>query len=120
MDKKQLLSYSRPSYVGFNSKRLANLDSLGKITLDSLMTPGFQMLVAKEGKIIYHKSFGHHTYERVREVRNSDIYDLSSITKILASMPLIIQEYEKNNLSLDIKLKNLFPKKNYLISQIYL
>ena len=75
------------------------------------MTPGFQMLVAKEGKIIYHKSFGYHTYERVREVRNSDIYDLSSITKILASMPLIIQEYEKNNLSLDIKLKNLFPKK---------
>ena len=38
MDKKQLLSYSRPSYVGFNPKRLANLDSLGKITLDSLMT----------------------------------------------------------------------------------
>ncbi len=114
MDKKKLLSYSRPSYVGFNPKRLANLDSLGKITLDSLMTPGFQMLVAKEGKIIYHKSFGHHTYERVREVRNSDIYDLSSITKILASMPLIIQEYEKNNLSLDIKLKNLFPKKKLL------
>ena len=47
------------------------------------------MLVAKEGKIIYHKSFGHHTYERVREVRNSDIYDLSSITKILASMQFI-------------------------------
>jgi len=110
-DKKQLLSYSRPSYLGFNPKRLSNLDSLGKITLDSLMTPGFQMLVAKEGKIIYHKSFGYHTYDRVREVKNSDIYDLSSITKILASMPLIIQEYEKNNLSLETKLKTLFPKK---------
>ena len=110
-DKKQLLSYSRPSYLGFNPNQLSDLDSLGIITLDSLMTPGFQMLVAKEGKIIYHKSFGHHTYNRVREVKNSDIYDLSSITKILASMPLIIQEYEKNNLSLDTKLKTLFPKK---------
>ena len=110
-DKKQILSYSRPSYLGFNPNQLSDLDSLGMITLDSLMTPGFQMLVAKEGKIIYHKSFGHHTYNRVREVKNSDIYDLSSITKILASMPLIIQEYEKNNLSLDTKLKTLFPKK---------
>ena len=113
-DKKQLLSYSRPSYLGFDPKRLSDLDSLGKVTLDSLMTPGFQMLVAKEGKIIYHKSFGYHTYDRLREVRNSDIYDLSSITKILASMPLIIQEYEKNNLSLDTKLKTLFPKKKLL------
>ena len=72
------------------------------------------MLVAKEGKIVYHKSFGYHTYDKLREVRNSDIYDLSSITKILASMPLIIQEYEKNNLSLDTKLKTLFPKKRLL------
>ena len=113
-DKKQLLSYSRPSYLGFNSKQLSNLDSLAKITLDSLMTPGFQMLVAKEGKIVYHKSFGYHTYDKLREVRNTDIYDLSSITKILASMPLIIQEYEQNNLSLDTKLKTLFPKKRLL------
>ena len=113
-DKKQILSYSRSSYLGVDSNRLSELDSLGRITLDSLMTPGFQMLVAKEGKIIYNKSFGHHTYDRVREVRNSDIYDLSSITKILASMPLIIQEYEKNNLSLETNLKTLFPKKKLL------
>jgi CubicO group peptidase (beta-lactamase class C family) len=109
-DKKEILSYSRPSYLGFDPNRLSDLDSLGRITLDSLMTPGFQMLVAKEGKIIYHKSFGYHTYSQQREVKNSDIYDLSSITKILASMPLIIQEYEKKNLSLDTKLNKLFPK----------
>ena len=113
-DKKEILSYSRPSYLGFDPNRLSDLDSLGRITLDSLMTPGFQMLVAKEGKIIYHKSFGYHTYSQQREVRNSDIYDLSSITKILASMPLIIQEYEKKNLSLDTKLIKLFPIKKLL------
>ena len=113
-DKKEILSYSRPSYLGFDPNRLSDLDSLGRITLDSLMTPGFQMLVAKEGKIIYHKSFGYHTYNQQREVKNSDIYDLSSITKILASMPLIIQEYEKKNISLDTKLNKLFPKKKLL------
>ena len=113
-DKKEILSYSRPSYLGFDPNRLSDLDSLGRITLDSLMTPGFQMLVAKEGKIIYHKSFGYHTYSQQREVKNSDIYDLSSITKILASMPLIIQEYEKKNLSLDTKLNKLFPKTKLL------
>jgi len=39
------------------------------------------------------------------------VFDLSSITKILATMPLVIQEYETGNLSLNTRLNQLFPKK---------
>ena len=77
------------------------------------MTPGAQVLIAKEGSVIYQKSFGYHTYEKIRKVNNDDIYDLASLTKILVTVPLIIREFEKNNLSLSTKLKDLFTAVSY-------
>ena len=76
-----------------------------------MMTPGIQMLVSRKGKIVYNKSFGYHTYEKVNKLENNHIFDLSSITKILATMPLVLQEFDKNNISLETNLSELFPKK---------
>jgi CubicO group peptidase (beta-lactamase class C family) len=87
------------------------LDSLAKNAIDSMMTPGIQMLVSRKGKIVYNKSFGYHTYEKVNKLENNHVFDLSSITKILATMPLVLQEFDKNNISLETKLSELFPKK---------
>ena len=44
------------------------------------MTPGAQLLIAKEGSIIYQKSYGYHTYDNNKKVSNGDIYDLASLT----------------------------------------
>lgn len=88
------------------------------------MTPGAQVLIAKEGSVIYQKSFGYHTYEKIRRVNSDDIYDLASLTKILVTVPLIMREFEKNNLSLNTKLKDLFTnlelydKKNLKLDEI--
>jgi len=108
--KKNIIGFSRPSYEGFDSNSLAYLDSIAKNAIDSMMTPGIQMLVSRKGKIVYNKSFGYHTYENLNKLENEHIFDLSSITKILATMPLVLQEYEKGKLSLETKLSELFPK----------
>ena len=68
------------------------------------MTPGMQVLVARYGKVIFNKSYGYHTYENKRLVKNSDIYDLASLTKVLATLPLIIKEVDKGKLSLETRL----------------
>ena len=110
-NKKNTIGYSRPSYEGFDNNILSNLDLLAKNAIDSMMTPGIQMLVSKKGKIVYNKSFGYHTYEKVNKLENNHLFDLSSITKILATMPLVLQEFDKGNLSLETSLSELFPKK---------
>ena len=110
-NKKNIIAYSRPSYEGFDITKLSYLDSLAKNAIDSMMTPGIQMLVSRKGKIVYNKSFGYHTYEKVNKLENNHIFDLSSITKILATMPLVLQEFDKNNISLETNLSELFPKK---------
>ena len=76
------------------------------------MTPGVQLLIAKNGSVIYNKSYGHHTYNKKISVKNEDIYDLASITKILVSVPLIIREIELKSLNFDTSLSSLFPKTN--------
>ncbi len=110
-NKKNILGFSRPAYEGFDNRKLSELDSIANSAIDSMMAPGMQILVSRKGKIVYNKSFGYHTYDKVNKLENNHIFDLSSITKILATMPLVIQEYEMGNISLDTKLKDLFPKK---------
>ena len=81
------------------------------------MTPGVQLLIAKNGSVIFNKSYGHHTYNN-NFIKNEDIYDLASITKILVSIPLIIREIESKSLNFDTSSSSLFPKTNLFEKRI--
>ena len=106
------LSYGLPESVGMSSYRLQKVDSVAQMSVDSLMTPGLQLLIARKGKVIYNKNFGKHTYEGNTKVKNNDIYDVASLTKILATLPLLMELEEKGVVSLDSKLGNLLPEYN--------
>ena len=44
--------------------------------------PGCQILILKDGKPVYDKSFGTFTYESDRQVEKDDLYDLASLTTV--------------------------------------
>ena len=118
------LSYGLPESVGMNSYKLRKMDSIIDRTLDRNMTPGFQMLIAKNSKVIYNKNFGYHDYNKKQAVTDSSLYDVASLTKILATLPLLMELEEKDIVSLDTKLKTLLPelaktnKKNITIKKM--
>lgn len=101
------LSYGLPEDVGMDSERLLKLDSIANYAISKKMTPGIQLLVARKGKVIYNKNFGYHTYEKKNKVGFNDVYDVASLTKILATLPLIMELEEKKIISLDTKLSTL-------------
>lgn len=103
------LSYSIPEEVGMSSKLLEKIDSVTKIVVDSLMAPGGQVLVARNGTVIYHKSFGFQTYDKKQEVKLTDLYDLASITKIVGGLPMIMKSEETGLLNLNSTLGELLP-----------
>jgi CubicO group peptidase (beta-lactamase class C family) len=103
------LSYGLPERVGVNSELLSKIDSVAQYAVDSKMTPGIQLLVARKGKVIYNKNFGNHTYERNNKVDFHDIYDVASLTKILSTMPLLMEMVEKGAVTLDTKLSVILP-----------
>jgi beta-glucosidase-like glycosyl hydrolase/CubicO group peptidase (beta-lactamase class C family) len=103
------LGYTIPERVGMNSKRLAKIDSVAQYAVDNLMTPGIQLVVARKGKVIYNKNFGYHTYNNNEQVKSTDIYDLASLTKIIATLPLLMELEENHIVSLDTKLSEILP-----------
>lgn len=94
-------SMALPEMVGVDGQKLAKIDSVVRRGIEEMAYPGCQVLVARRGRVIYNKSFGYHTYENVDPVRNSDLYDLASLTKILASVPALMQLQDAGKIDLD-------------------
>tara|TARA_B100000787_G_scaffold159892_2_gene138462 strand:+ start:40515 stop:43439 length:2925 start_codon:yes stop_codon:yes gene_type:complete len=105
----QRLQYSIPEAVGMSSRKLSRIDSVASIVLKEKMSPGLQVLVARNGVVIYEKSFGYHTDEKINSVKNSDVYDVASLTKILASLPMLMKAEEEKKIRLSSSIKNILP-----------
>ncbi|EGV45064.1 beta-N-acetylglucosaminidase [Bizionia argentinensis JUB59] len=104
------LGYAIPERVGMSTEKLNKIDAIAQRAVDEKMTPGIQLLVARKGKVIYSKNFGKHTYDKNAEpVKFNDMYDVASLTKILATLPLIMELEEKGIVSLDTKLSRILP-----------
>ncbi|UCH13351.1 MAG: serine hydrolase [Bacteroidales bacterium] len=98
------LKYTIPCEVEIDQGHLLKIDSIAASAIMKKVTPGCQVLVAKEGKVIYHKSFGYHTYRKKHKVKHSDLYDLASITKIAGTVPVVMKMYEQDLINLDTTL----------------
>lgn len=103
------LSYGLPESVGMNSYKLNRIDSIVDFALKEKMTPGVQLIVARKGKVVFNKNYGYHTYSKFRKVKGSDVYDLASLTKILATLPLTIELKDKGIISLNTKVGKMLP-----------
>ncbi|MEM7657369.1 MAG: serine hydrolase domain-containing protein, partial [Bacteroidota bacterium] len=91
------LGYTLPEELGIATQELSEIDSIVQEGMEEFAMPGAQVLVAKSGKVIYHKSFGHHTYARQQAVAWTDVYDLASVTKVAATTvaSMLMQEAGK-------------------------
>ena len=105
-----ILSYAEPEMVGVDRKKLNKIDSLVNYAIQNEMTPGAQILIAKNSKIIYDKSFGRLRYNENLKTNSETIYDLASLTKILVTTPIIMNLVDKNIIGLETKLKEIIPR----------
>jgi CubicO group peptidase (beta-lactamase class C family) len=108
-EKLNRLGFTAPENVGMSPKVLSQIDVLAKKAIDGKMTPGIQVLVARRGKVLFQKSYGYQTYEPITKVQNSDIYDMASVTKMVATLPNVMQLFEQGKVSLDSKLGDMLP-----------
>ncbi len=96
------LKYTIPEEEGINGERLTfKIDSIVNYAMENKAFPGCQVLMAKNGKVIFNKSYGYHTYSNITEVTNSHLYDLASVTKICGPLPLIMQLEDNGIINLD-------------------
>jgi beta-glucosidase-like glycosyl hydrolase/CubicO group peptidase (beta-lactamase class C family) len=103
------LGFAYPEQVQMNSEVLAKIDTIATYAIKNKVTPGMQILVARKGKVVYRKAFGSPTYDTIQKVKNTDLYDLASLTKVLSTLPNLMKDYEKGNFSFNSTLSQLLP-----------
>ncbi len=108
-EKLNRLAFTAPENVNMNPAILSKIDAVAQKAIDGKMAPGMQVLVARKGNVIFQKSYGSQTYDNGRKVTNTDLYDVASISKMISTLPNVMQLYDKNKVTLDTKLKDMVP-----------
>jgi len=103
------LSYEVPESVGIPSYRFNGIDSIVQEGIKEEAFPGCQILIAKDGVVIYNRAFGSYEYNGKRKVTNNDIYDLASMTKASATVPAIMKLYDQSKIKLTTSISTYAP-----------
>ncbi len=111
------------SKVQSQTSKSEKIDSLINSSITLKNFPGAQLFVKFKDSIIINKSYGFHTYDSIIKVKQKHVYDLASLTKVLASTFSIMKLYDEDKLQLEDKVSDYFPelkrsnKKNTTIFQ---
>jgi beta-N-acetylhexosaminidase len=95
-------AFTTPEALNFDGPLLrCRIDSLALLAIDSGVAPGIQVLIAKDGQVVYHQAYGYQTYEKQVAVRKDMLYDFASITKITGALPALMKLHDQNEFDLD-------------------
>lgn len=104
------MGYAHPAEVDLNPDSLKMIDKIVSKMIKTKAAPGCQILVAKDRKIVYNKSFGYHTYDKKQKVKSSDLYDLASITKVAASTLAVMKLVDEGLVDIHTPIKKYLPE----------
>ncbi|MFO7620118.1 MAG: glycoside hydrolase family 3 N-terminal domain-containing protein [Bacteroidales bacterium] len=99
------LQYGLPESAGISSELLSRkIDSIALAGIRAGAYPGCQVMAARKGIVIFHRTYGFHTYENRIRLEKNDIFDLASVTKVSATLPGLMLLNSQGRFSPDEKL----------------
>ncbi len=105
------MAYDLPESVGLDGQILQRgIDSLADVAIRLKATPGCVVLIAKDGKIVFNKAYGHHTYSKRRPLATTDLFDLASITKIAATTLAVMKLHEEGKINIYQPISQYLPE----------
>jgi beta-N-acetylhexosaminidase len=106
----QRLRYSQvPESVGVDADMLAKIDTVVGVAMKKEAIPGCQVIVARKGVVIFNKNYGNLVYEEQKPVTDQTIYDLASLTKVVATMQAIMRLQEQGKIDINEKAVTYLP-----------
>lgn len=104
------IRFDRPESVGFSSDSLYKIDTIMHEAIFDSTFPGGVVTVLKDGVVAYQKRFGYETYKKLKPVYTHDVYDLASLTKVMATTSAMMKLVDEGKISLDDKISTYFPE----------
>lgn len=108
--KKNKLKYVTPAEVGVDDSDVEKIDKIAEEGIQAMAYPGCQIIAAKDGQVFYNKTFGYLTYDSIQPVTESTIYDLASITKIVASTASLMKLTDEKKIDINKTLHDYIPE----------
>ena len=96
----QTLSPAKPEEAGMSGERLARIDKVVNDYITKKWIPGAAVLIARNGKIVFHKAYGVNDDAKQTALRKDDIFRIASQTQAITSAAIMIL-YEERKLLLD-------------------
>ena len=113
-----------PEEYGLSSAHLKRIDSIALDGIRQGAYPGCQVVVLKNGHVMFDKAFGTYTGKGSSRVESTNIYDLASLSKTTGTLLAIMKLYDKGRFNLTDKISDHLPflqrtdKKDITIQEI--
>lgn len=103
------LTEALPSEAGMSAERLERIDRMCHDAVDKATVPGMVALVARHGKIVYHKAFGMSDNEAERVSKKDDIFRIASQSKAVTATAVMML-WEEGRFQLDDPIAKFIPE----------
>lgn len=91
--------------------QLAPIAGIAEEAIRSGKTPGAVVLIGNQGKVVYRRAFGNRAVKpEERPMTVDTIFDLGSLTKVIATTPAVMQLLEKGKLRLEDRVSEYWPE----------
>jgi len=104
------LSYGTPESVGLDGKILDKIDAVAEKAIRIQATPGANVLVVKNGKVVFERSYGSLEYKSSPAMNSETVFDLASITKVLATTQAVMFLESRGELDMGNSLQDYLPE----------
>ncbi len=109
-DPGNLVKVILPSDAGVkDATALDKLDLFIQRCIQDGAFPGCRVVAAKNGLVFYDQSFGYYTYSKDHAVDTNTLYDVASMTKVVATTLAVMRLYETGKIDLDKTLGDYLP-----------
>ncbi len=103
------LTEARPVSVGISPERLARIEAMCAKAVADQDVPGVVALVARHGKIVFHRAFGYADNAAKRELHRDDIFRIASQSKAITATAVMML-WEEARFQLDDPVAKFIPE----------
>jgi len=103
------LTDAAPASAGMSEERLLKIDEMLKKSIENQVIPGATAIVVRNGKIVYHKSFGKSDVPNNVSLKNDDIFRIASMSKAITSTAVMML-WEEGKFLLDEPISKYIPE----------
>jgi CubicO group peptidase (beta-lactamase class C family) len=106
-----LLLLTNQCTIQQNNNIFSNVDSIILSAIQDSVFPGAVLFIGNKHNILYKKAYGYRDYsENAWPVKTSTLFDLASLTKVIATTSAIMKLYEQQKLDLNAAVANYIPQ----------